>query len=448
MYSRFVLLVICSAVGIVQGKVKLTKGRNETITFKGNELTIDVDNSMGANYDLIICFGSSPEASYQPCPLGYARFLLTFGANEKMQLIVNRRSQIFKGSAVLSPLGAIKFNDDGTLNIMVVELPDAKTTVTLTNAEIFVPEKQVDAIVQKKKSNVGTVEILAILIVLIVICVIVGILFFSKESKTIYQNHLVGYPTPLIQPLSPALTMYSRLVLLILCLAVGIVQGEVKLTKGSNETVSFTGEELTIEVDNTLGANAELIICFGSSPDASHPPCPLGYARFSLGIGGNRKVRFIINRQGQFVGGYYSTLGNVKFNDDGTLNIMVLQLPDAKTVVTLPNADIFVPEKQVDAIVKKKRSNAGTVGIIAIIIVLIVIGVIVGILVWCCITCTSKPKQTPEFNRQDDSPHPQQFRRQTQSTYRKSSSIKPAKRASNTTSSKPKTSHTFKSYDK
>uniref|UniRef100_A0A7E4ZV25 Uncharacterized protein n=1 Tax=Panagrellus redivivus TaxID=6233 RepID=A0A7E4ZV25_PANRE len=229
--------------------------------------------------------------------------------------------------------------------------------------------------------------------------------------------------------------MYSRFVLLVICLAFDVVQGEVKLTKGRNETITFEGNELTIDVDNSLGANAELTLCFGSSPDESRQPCPLGYARFSQGIGGNHKVRFIINRQGRFVGdkSWLVMLGNVKFNGDGTLNIMVVQLPDARTTVTLPNAEIFVPEKQLHVIVQKRRSNVGTVGILAIIIVLIVVGAIVGIFVWCCITRTSKPKQTPELNHQDDSPPSQQFRHPKILTPRKPSSKHSIKRASNTT---------------
>uniref|UniRef100_A0A7E4VCZ4 Uncharacterized protein n=1 Tax=Panagrellus redivivus TaxID=6233 RepID=A0A7E4VCZ4_PANRE len=161
----------------------------------------------------------------------------------------------------------------------------------------------------------------------------------------------------------------------------------------------------------------DLTLCFGSSPEASYQPCPLGFARFRIQVGANDKMRFTINRQGEFVEGslWLKTFGSVKFNDDGTLNIMVVQLPDAKTTVTLSNAEIFVPEKQVDDIVRKKKSNLGTVGIVTIIIVLIVVGVIVGIFVWCCITRTSKPKQPPESNQQDNAPQPQQFCHQTQS---------------------------------
>uniref|UniRef100_A0A7E4VBI5 Uncharacterized protein n=1 Tax=Panagrellus redivivus TaxID=6233 RepID=A0A7E4VBI5_PANRE len=228
--------------------------------------------------------------------------------------------------------------------------------------------------------------------------------------------------------------MYFPFVLLILCLVVGIVQGEVKLTKGRNETVSFKGEELTIDVDNTLGANAELTLCFGSSPDESRQPCPLGYARFSQGIGANDKIRFIVNRRSQIFKGsaVLSPLGTIKFNDDGTLNIMVVQFPDAKTIVTLPNAEIFVPEKQENAIVKKKRSNVGTVRVLAIIVVLTVVGVIVGVLVWCCVIRTSKPKQTPECNPQDNSLPCRQFCHQ-KSTFQKPSSKKPIKHVSKTT---------------
>uniref|UniRef100_A0A7E4W1S2 PNT domain-containing protein n=1 Tax=Panagrellus redivivus TaxID=6233 RepID=A0A7E4W1S2_PANRE len=51
------------------------------------------------------------------------------------------------------------------------------------------------------------------------------------------------------------------------------------------------------------------------------------------------------------------------YNDDGTLNISVVQLPDAKTTVTLPNADIVVPEKSEDEKPVEKKSNGATIGI-------------------------------------------------------------------------------------
>uniref|UniRef100_A0A7E4UQM8 Plastocyanin-like domain-containing protein n=1 Tax=Panagrellus redivivus TaxID=6233 RepID=A0A7E4UQM8_PANRE len=94
--------------------------------------------------------------------------------------------------------------------------------------------------------------------------------------------------------------MYSRFVLLILCLIFGVVQGEVKLTKDLTETVSFEGDELTIVVDNTLGVLDYLTLCFGGSPEESQHPCPLGFARFTHAIGANKKIQFTVNRQGQF----------------------------------------------------------------------------------------------------------------------------------------------------
>uniref|UniRef100_A0A7E4VBS1 CooT family nickel-binding protein n=1 Tax=Panagrellus redivivus TaxID=6233 RepID=A0A7E4VBS1_PANRE len=121
-----------------------------------------------------------------------------------------------------------------------------------------------------------------------------------------------------------------------MCLAVAEIQGNVKLTKDRTETVSFEGDELTIVVDNTLGALDYLTLCFEGSQEESRHPCPLG-------------------------------------------------------------------------------------------------GVIVGILVWRCITRTSKPKQTPECNHQNDSSSSQQFRNRKKSTLRKPSSKQPIKHASNTT---------------
>uniref|UniRef100_A0A7E4ZUW1 DUF2807 domain-containing protein n=1 Tax=Panagrellus redivivus TaxID=6233 RepID=A0A7E4ZUW1_PANRE len=128
------LLILCVVVCDVHGKVTLTKGRTETVSFEGGKLTIVVDNTLGRGDDLKICFGSSPGVAHPLCPAGYARLSVEVNGHEEMRLTVNRQGQVFKAGAVLSTLGTIKLNNEGTLNITVAKLPDAKTTVTRPNA--------------------------------------------------------------------------------------------------------------------------------------------------------------------------------------------------------------------------------------------------------------------------------------------------------------------------
>uniref|UniRef100_A0A7E4V8E9 Uncharacterized protein n=1 Tax=Panagrellus redivivus TaxID=6233 RepID=A0A7E4V8E9_PANRE len=214
-------------------------------------------------------------------------------------------------------------------------------------------------------------------------------------------------------------------VLFLVCLAVSDVQGKVDLKKGHVERVSFEGDELVIVVDNSGGHGGSFQLCFASVPDASYELCPSGFTLATAPIRANMKTQITVNRQSQFSGAVLQTWEEIKFNEDKTLNITVAELPDARTIVTLENAEIFVPEKpKEDIIFTKKKSNASatTATIVAVVVVLILVygflfilfkastfsGVIIGILVWFCVIRKPKSKQLAECDTQDDSPRPRE----------------------------------------
>uniref|UniRef100_A0A7E4VA19 Uncharacterized protein n=1 Tax=Panagrellus redivivus TaxID=6233 RepID=A0A7E4VA19_PANRE len=192
---------------------------------------------------------------------------------------------------------------------------------------------------------------------------------------------------------------YSQVVLMLVRLVVSDVQSKVKVM-----TARY------------------LQICFASSPYASYPLCPSGFASTEATFDGYTKRQFTLNRRGRFFLGKepLGVLGGVEFNEDKTLNITVAKLPDARTILTLQNAEIFVPEmpeKPKNEKKEKKKSNA-SVKIVAVVVVLILVygflfilfkvstfsGVIIGILVWFCVIC--KPKSEQMADCDDASPEP------------------------------------------
>uniref|UniRef100_A0A7E4VEX2 Uncharacterized protein n=1 Tax=Panagrellus redivivus TaxID=6233 RepID=A0A7E4VEX2_PANRE len=113
------------------------------------------------------------------------------------------------------------------------------------------------------------------------------------------------------------------------------------------------------------------------------------------------------------------------------LGAKLTEIPDPRTVVTLENAEIFVPQRlQGSEVVKTKRSNVPTVKIIALIVVVILVCVVGGILVWFCIISKRKQNQTPEWNHENDSSQIQQFSHRTLSTPKKITSNRSIKQAS------------------
>uniref|UniRef100_A0A7E4V8J4 Uncharacterized protein n=1 Tax=Panagrellus redivivus TaxID=6233 RepID=A0A7E4V8J4_PANRE len=223
---------------------------------------------------------------------------------------------------------------------------------------------------------------------------------------------------------------YFSAVLQLVFLSVCKVQGKVDLKKGRIERVSFDGDALVIVVDNSGGNYGDLVICFASLPEEVYRTCPSGFTGTSISLKSYTTREVTLNRQGELLEKEAYGIGPVAFNENKTLNITVAELPNALAIVTLQNAEIFEPEKpEKPKSFIKKKSNA-SVKIVAVVVVLILVGVITGILVWFCVIRKSKSEQMAEFDDQDDSPPPQQFRRATSQNL---SAKLPAKSISNKT---------------
>uniref|UniRef100_A0A7E4V7D2 Cadherin domain-containing protein n=1 Tax=Panagrellus redivivus TaxID=6233 RepID=A0A7E4V7D2_PANRE len=352
----------------------------------------------------------------------------------KRELTFNREGQLLMNDGgKLEMWRTVMFNEDGTLNITAADLPDPRTIVILKNAEIFVsekPEKPKKNVI-KQKSN-ASVKVVTVVVVLLLGGVIIGILVCfcvirRPESKQIdecgdqddsprLRSSNLSATMP-VKPTSNSTKMTAR------------TSAKVVLKKEQIERVSFDGDELIIIVDNSVGRGGWLQLCFASAPDTSYRLCPTGFIHATLPIRANEKLRLTVNRGGQLPESILRTLQDIKFNEDNTLNITMVQLPDTRTIVVLENAEIFVPEvPKEDKVVTKEKSSA-SVKVVTVVVVFLLVGVIIGILVCFCVIRRPESKQIDECNDQDDSPTPHR----KSATPQKLSTKTPAERASNTT---------------
>uniref|UniRef100_A0A7E4VT92 Mid2 domain-containing protein n=1 Tax=Panagrellus redivivus TaxID=6233 RepID=A0A7E4VT92_PANRE len=114
-----------------------------------------------------------------------------------------------------------------------------------------------------------------------------------------------------------------------------------------------------------------------------------------------REVTYALNRQGQLSDalGWNPEIGNVVFESDGSINILVADISSMMTVILL-NADIPVVTTTTLAPNKENRKWA-TIGIVGVGILLIVI-VIIGIIAWYYCFCKRQKcetNQTEGLNR-------------------------------------------------
>uniref|UniRef100_A0A7E4US99 Uncharacterized protein n=1 Tax=Panagrellus redivivus TaxID=6233 RepID=A0A7E4US99_PANRE len=80
-------------------------------------------------------------------------------------------------------------------------------------------------------------------------------------------------------------------------------QAEVVLKKGSNETVTFDGDEVEITVHNPHASDTYVVFCFASAANAHSEACPKGYLQHNVISEESQILKRKVNRQGQlFVG--------------------------------------------------------------------------------------------------------------------------------------------------
>uniref|UniRef100_A0A7E4V866 Ephrin RBD domain-containing protein n=1 Tax=Panagrellus redivivus TaxID=6233 RepID=A0A7E4V866_PANRE len=164
--------------------------------------------------------------------------------------------------------------------------------------------------------------------------------------------------------------MSSLLFILLLLLVESSVVGEVRMVAGQEETFTFTGPELHIEIDNPLRTDAQIfLMCFKSYPNNVARRCPTGYA--SLYYWTSESVftyKYHINRRGELLRESFTRiLGKIVFNVDGSLTLLVSKLPN-RGLLRLTNAEKVVPtttttttEKITSTTTKVKETSYQTV---------------------------------------------------------------------------------------
>uniref|UniRef100_A0A7E4W4J3 Galectin n=1 Tax=Panagrellus redivivus TaxID=6233 RepID=A0A7E4W4J3_PANRE len=124
---------------------------------------------------------------------------------------------------------------------------------------------------------------------------------------------------------------------LVFAAVVCFAHGEVKQKLCKNATVSFEGDELIIKVDNPQ--DEAFVQCFGSTPDVTYHSRLQGYGRIVVNSFG-RTVTFKLNRHAKLTGRagpLQISKNHVVFESDGTINVLVVAMPNEVTV-SLPNA--------------------------------------------------------------------------------------------------------------
>uniref|UniRef100_A0A7E4US85 DAG1 domain-containing protein n=1 Tax=Panagrellus redivivus TaxID=6233 RepID=A0A7E4US85_PANRE len=76
----------------------------------------------------------------------------------------------------------------------------------------------------------------------------------------------------------------------------------------------------------------------------------------------------------------------VEFDKNGCLTVMLKRMSDASTMVKMPNAEIYVPEKPTtDGSKEKGESNAGIYIVVACVVVFLLILISIGIAISICV---------------------------------------------------------------
>uniref|UniRef100_A0A7E4V8U7 Uncharacterized protein n=1 Tax=Panagrellus redivivus TaxID=6233 RepID=A0A7E4V8U7_PANRE len=174
---------------------------------------------------------------------------------------------------------------------------------------------------------------------------------------------------------------------IILLLAAVLCSGraEVQLNEGKNSTVIFEGNELIIKVDNPQSNIGRLELCFGSRPDVANEFCPQGFGYVVVNIL-ERTETYKLNRHGKLagMGGVYRIGGGVVFNPDGSISVLVIEVPNGMTV-SLPNAHLPVTTTTTSTPEKKAaNSNATLIMIFGVVLLILILVIISAFLLYCC----------------------------------------------------------------
>uniref|UniRef100_A0A7E4W380 Mid2 domain-containing protein n=1 Tax=Panagrellus redivivus TaxID=6233 RepID=A0A7E4W380_PANRE len=162
-------------------------------------------------------------------------------------------------------------------------------------------------------------------------------------------------------------------------------RAEIVLKQGKNQTVAFEGNELIIQLENPQMQRGSFKMCFGSTPDVAYEICPQGFGGVWINTLDKTKT-YKLNRQGQLLrNGVDLTISDkVIFNVDGTINVLVVGMPNGGSV-KLPNAEVPVATTTALASEKKQTNGKAMIKIVGVIGILILLVVIIGaVLLYLC----------------------------------------------------------------
>uniref|UniRef100_A0A7E5A1I0 Ephrin RBD domain-containing protein n=1 Tax=Panagrellus redivivus TaxID=6233 RepID=A0A7E5A1I0_PANRE len=158
-------------------------------------------------------------------------------------------------------------------------------------------------------------------------------------------------------------------------------------------TITFTGPELLIEIDNHDDQGNVFVMCFKSYPNSYANRCPKGYASLYYWTTENiLSYRYFINRKGELL---YATLtlivGKIVFGEDGSVTLLVHKLPractfrllNAQKVIQTTTTTTTAQITSTTTLIKKASYNTVyfVVGGLAILLILIIV-FIVAYLLW------------------------------------------------------------------
>uniref|UniRef100_A0A7E4UV73 Transmembrane protein n=1 Tax=Panagrellus redivivus TaxID=6233 RepID=A0A7E4UV73_PANRE len=137
---------------------------------------------------------------------------------------------------------------------------------------------------------------------------------------------------------------------------------KIKLIEDRERTVTFNGDELKIQVDNPSDRSGEkVIVCLGSSVNTDDNICPKGYISVPVLVKKELKLRTVeVNRDGKVLTDDANKVyGNVRFGEDGSIQIVAAQIPEG-VIVTLLNAESVISATEKP----ESGMNAGVIGAI------------------------------------------------------------------------------------
>uniref|UniRef100_A0A7E4UXL0 CUB domain-containing protein n=1 Tax=Panagrellus redivivus TaxID=6233 RepID=A0A7E4UXL0_PANRE len=152
---------------------------------------------------------------------------------------------------------------------------------------------------------------------------------------------------------------------------------EVKLMLNKNVTVAFGGNELIIQIDKREEMGSFVIVCFSLTPDFGDcNQYPQGYTSAAIGAFEDRHVWKLDRRLGKITssGFHASICGDIVFERDGTINVLVVEMLYGISV-SLLNAEI--PIATTTSVRRKEdTNNKATISIIIAVVILILLVVI------------------------------------------------------------------------